>query len=105
MEEEGGEEDTQQGERENADKRIADINIIPFVIFEVRPDSPDHQAKRADCHIEPSKLPTKYYPGVSITETGFTEGKEGKRGEDNEGGLSVEDLERGFTVEVESGEN
>ena len=32
------------------------------------------------------------------------ESKESNRGEDNEGGMSVEDLQRGFISEVQSGE-
>ena len=32
------------------------------------------------------------------------ESKESNRGEDKEGGLSVEDLQRGFISEVQSGE-
>ena len=32
------------------------------------------------------------------------ESKEGNRGEDNEGGMSVEDLQRRFISEVQSGE-
>ena len=55
MEEEGGEEDTDHGEREN-DKRIDDG------IIEIRPHTPDHTVDRADYQIEPSKPLTEHYP-------------------------------------------
>ena len=76
------------------------IKIKPIV----RPDQPDQTTDQAECHIDPGKALTKKYFRVAITEGNFTECKVGNRGEDNEGWLSVEDLERGFISEVQSGE-
>ena len=55
MEEEGGEEDTGHGERENGKR-------IDYCIIEIRPHTPDHTVDRADYQIEPSKPLTEHYP-------------------------------------------
>ena len=89
MDEEGGEDETRHEEK-------GKNRSIP----QIQRSSPDHKTNRTNSYIEPSKLLAKYNPGVSITETDFTKCKEGNRGEDNEGGLSVEDLEGGFISEV-----
>ena len=96
MEEEGGEEDTEQVGREKDEKKNVNdcvtAKISPIFTSKENPDPPNHKTDRADRHVEPCKALTKDYPEVSVTETSFTEAKEGYRGEDNEGGLSIEDL-------------
>ena len=72
-------------------------------------DPPDNITDFADCDVDPSELLTEAVSVVFTTTTTTTnimsgESKEGNRGEDNEGGLSVEDLQRGFIKEVQSGE-
>ena len=99
MEEEGGEEDTQHVERENVNYQITH----QIIHFKVQPDRPDHITGCADCDIDPSELLTEADSVVfTTTTTNIMSGKskEGNRGEDNEGGLSVEDLQRGFREEV-----
>ena len=60
-----------------------------------------------DSHVDVSEFLTETDTRIITTTTANLksgESKEGNRGEDNEGGLSVEDLQRGFISEVQSGE-
>ena len=72
----------------------------------IPPDPPDHIADCADCDIDPSELLTEADSGVYITTTTTTimsgESKVSHNWEDNEGGMSVEDLQRGFILVVQS---
>ena len=74
----------------------------------VPPDPPDRIADCANCDVDPSELLTEadsvVFTATTITNIMSGESKEGHRGEDNEGGMSVEDLQRGFISEVHSGE-
>ena len=68
----------------------------------------DHITERIDSNVQPSKNPTEADSVASTANTASImtgKRKEGHRGEDNEGGMSVEDLQRGFISEVQSGEN
>ena len=103
-----------------------EIIEIPL-ISKVSPDQPGHITECADRHVDPSEPLTKCNSVVSSTDnttscttpqiprptptTAATtvngqsgESKVSDSGEDNEGGLSVEDLQRGFREEVQGGE-
>ena len=72
-------------------------------------DPPDNITDFADCDVDPSELLTETDSVVFITTTTTTttiisrESKVSYSGEDNEGGMSVEDLQRGFREEAQSG--
>ena len=71
-------------------------------------DPPDNITDFADCYVDPSELLTEAHSVVFTTTTTTNkiisgESKEGHCGEDNEGGMSVEDLQRGFRQEAQSG--
>ena len=106
--------------REGVGKDVI-IEIIPN--SKVIPDHPGHIPDCADHHVDPSEPPTECNSVVSSTDnttscttpqiprptptTAATtvngqsgESKVSDSGEDNEGGLSVEDLQRGFREEV-----
>ena len=74
----------------------------------VPPDPPNHIADFAESDVDPSEFLTEadsvVFTATTTTNIMSGESKEGNRGEDNEGGLSVEDLQRGFIKEVQSGE-
>ena len=92
LEEEGGEDDTQHvGETQRKQKVSG---------FEQHCTA--HITNHIDSNVEPSKNPTEADSLVSISMSG--ESKEGNRGEDNESGLSVEDLQRRNISKVQSGE-
>ena len=88
------------------------IEIPPMLKSKVIPDQPGHITDCADRHVDPSEPPTEYNSVVSSTDNTTTttvngqsgESKVSDSGEDNEGGLSVEDLQRGFREDVHSGE-
>ena len=112
MQEEGGEEDTQYVNRDGDGKDVI-IEIRLILNSKESPDQPAHIKNCADRHVDPSEPPTKPYSVVSSTDntttTTTTNGQSGESevsdsGEDNEGGLSVEDLQRGFREEVQGGE-
>ena len=94
MKEEGGGDDTGHREEEH------DKDIDSLIKTKVGQSHPAHITYCVD----PSKCLTEFDSRVSIKEIDFTEVKVGNRGEDNEGGMSVEDLERGFISEVQSRE-
>ena len=98
MEEEGGEEGTGNEKREKKNQKQV-----------LKQDPPDHIAHCADCDVDQSEILTEadsvvFTAAASTTNIMSGESKEGNRGEDNEGGMSVEDLQRGFIKEVQSGE-
>ena len=102
MKEEDGEDDT-GGEHDERESVGEDVMIeIHFKVAKskVEPDQPDHITHWADCNVDPSGSLTEYHSRISLTETDPTESEEGHRREDNEGGLSVEDLQGGFISEV-----
>ena len=88
-----------------------EIIEIPL-ISKVSPDQPGHITDCVDRHVYPSEPPTKYNSVVGSTDNTTTtttnvqsgESKVSYSGEDNEGGMSVEDLQRGFREEVDCGE-
>ena len=63
----------------------------------VVPDHPDHITDCADCDVDPTEFLTKadFVVFIVTTTTNIMPGesKEGNGGEDNEGGMSVEDLQ------------
>ena len=74
----------------------------------VPPEPPDHITDCADSDVDPSELLTEAHSVVSTpTPRNIMPGesKVGYSWEDNEGGLSVEDLHRGFISEVHSCED
>ena len=99
MEEEGGEEDTLPVQWEYKVKKKPAPLYIP-------PDPQDDVKNRADSNVDISKLLTETDSVVYITGTNVQTGEseESYNGKDNEGGLSVEDLQRGFIKEVDCGE-
>ena len=104
MEEEGGEEDTGHVERESEDESEVKKNMTMK-----QEDPPDHITDCANDDVDPSELLTEADSVVFTTTTTTTivlsgESKVSYSGEDNEGGMSVEDLQRGFREEVHSGE-
>ena len=112
MEEEGGEDDAQQMERENNGEEVIfrmyfwrkkrkDLKSLFIPSYNRAPDSNRPYPKNAciDGHVDPSKLFTKYNFRVGVTES-----KVGKRGEDDQGRMSVEDLQRGGIFQVQCGE-
>ena len=70
------------------------------------PNHPGHQTEKSQSHVDVSKFHTKNNTGVLTTTTNVQSGerKESDSGEDNEGGMSVEDLQRGFIEDVDSRE-
>ena len=74
------------------------------------PDPPDQISNCADCNVDPSELFTENDSVVftaTIRRTACivpAESKVSDSGEDNKGGMSVEDLQRGDIEEVQSGE-
>ena len=70
------------------------------------PACPGHKADNGDSHVNVSEFLTETDTGIITTTANVESGesKEGKYGEDNEGGLSVEDLQRGFISGVHSRE-
>ena len=106
VEEEGGEEDTEHVEREGVGKDEINENKVTINIKEVVEDPPDYITDRTDSDVDISKLLTESDVVVFTTTASIQsgEGKESDSGEDNEGGLSVEDLQRGFREKVRGGE-
>ena len=103
MEEEGGEEDA--GQRNEWIKMDKAQNIGQFLRLKQGPT--DRITERIDSNVQPSKNPTEADSVASTANTASImtgKRKEGHRGEDNEGGMSVEDLQRGFISEVHSGD-
>ena len=102
MEVETGEEETQHEVRESDEKK----EIYVEINFKVPPDHPGHITEGGEGYVYVGEFlaetDTRILITTSIVQSG--EGKEGNRGEDYEGGLSVEDLKRGFIKEVQSGE-
>ena len=95
MEEEGCEEDTGDVDKTQNNRELLRLKQGPT----------DHITERIDSNVQPSKNPTEADPVASTANTASImtgESKEGHRGEDNEGGMSVEDLQRGFISEVQS---
>ena len=97
MQEENGEEDTGHKKRESEAKKG---------IRSLKPNCPGHIADYGEGHVDVSKLLTETDTGVFTTTANVESGEseESNRGEDNEGGMSVEDLQRGFISEVQSAE-
>ena len=108
MEEEDGEEDTDQEERESVGKDV--LRECPFLMelnnTKVPPDQPGHIARSGKDGVDVGEPPTETHTGVLTAAANVQSGEseEGDSGEDNEGGLSVEDLQGGFISEVQSGE-
>ena len=109
MEEEGGVRDTGNVKKEGVGKDFIETRRINS---KVSPDQPGHITDCADHHVDPSEPPTKTNSVVSSSDNTTTttvngqsgESKVSYSGEDNEGGMSVEDLQRGFREEVDCGE-
>ena len=99
MEEESGDEDTQHEDRESDDQ-----NKWLKINGRVAPDQPGHITHRGESDVDVSEFLTETDTGVFTTKVESGERKKGHRGEDNEGGMSVEDLQRGFISEVQSRE-
>ena len=116
VEEEDGEEDSEAEEGENNDKRVYSFIVakqtqsitIPLTWSRphIPPAPPDNISDCCDSNIDISKLLTESDFVVFTTTVNVQSGesKESDSGEDNEGGLSVEDLQRGFREEVDCGE-
>jgi len=106
VEEEGGEEDTEHEERERDDKndngRTRALNRPRKE--EIYP--PDDITDCCDSYVDVSELCAETDSVVFTTTANVRSGESegGYSGEDNEGGMSVEDLQRGFIKDVQSGE-
>ena len=72
----------------------------------VAPDHPGHITDYGERHVDVgeylAEADTRILTTTANVESG--ESKESNSGEDNEGGMSVEDLQRGLISEVQSGE-
>ena len=110
MEEEGGEEDSQQEGKEKDGKKVEERESEYNEKGKVQAvckceDRPEEIPDCSDCYVNPSKSLAEDDSGIVRTKVTYSrESKVGNRWEDNEGGVSVEDLERGFISEVHSGE-
>ena len=93
MEEEDGEEDTGHEDRERGQ------------VGSTRPEHPGHITDCGEDYVDVREFLAEADTRVITTtaEVEFGESKEGNRWEDNEGGMSVEDLQRRFIKEVQSG--
>ena len=108
MEEEEGEEDTEHEERESGGKNvnIKSSVVTCFCKSKIPPDQPGHITKNRQTYVDVSEFLTETDTGVFTTTANVQSGesKESDSGEDNEGGMSVEDLQRGFIEDVDSRE-
>ena len=107
MEEEGGEEDTEHVDRESVGKDdFIEGPLSKNSSVKVPPDHPGHITDSGDGNVDISESPTENDTKVftSPVDVQSRESEVSCSGEDYEGGLSVEDLQRGNISEVQSGE-
>ena len=97
VEEEDGEDHTEEEEeeRDSEGNQVSKSKVVP--------DRPWKISDWTDCKVHPSKLLTEDNSGLLSTAANLDPGEceEGDSGKDDEGGMSGQDIERGFTAELQ----
>ena len=109
VKEEGGEEDAgdERNESEERKRIIETLQVPSNNKTRIQPDCPPGQITHyGEGHVDVSEFLAETETRIMTTTANVQSGesKEGNHGENYEGGLSVEDLQRGFISKVQSGE-